>query len=101
MVFSQALVHLPIMNFKIKNDKQILIRYIETNYKIKQLKYIEDKCWSNGNDLLNMGFIFSELTQPNCYIILKHKKIKIIETLEYLDNQKIYDCGNLVFTKTY
>ena len=99
-----------------------LLKYFERTYKPKSIITYADRRFSQGNMYFQLGFNYISLTNANYWWInsknlynryqtQKHKLKKLLEkfdeTLSETENMinhhfyKIYDCGNLVFTKEY
>ena len=97
-----------------------LLTYFERNFKPKSIITYADRRFSKGNMYCKLGFKLDHVSKPNfIWIDKKHniksrmnsQKFKIITdenknlTAEQImikaGFNKIYDCGNLVFTKLY
>jgi len=101
-----------------------LMKYFIKNYNPSSIISYANRRWSDGNLYRKMGFDEVGQTEPNYfyfkpseYILhsrIKFQKHKLKEQLESFDNsltetenmynndyRKIYDCGNLVFVKTF
>jgi hypothetical protein len=97
-----------------------LLKYFERNYNPKSIITYADRRFSQGNMYYKLGFKLDHISNPNfIWIDKKHniksrmnsQKFKIITdenknlTAEQImikaGYNKIYDCGNLVFTKSY
>jgi len=101
-----------------------VLKYFERNYKPKSIISYANLRWSYGDIYKTLGFEYSHKTEPNYFYFKKNKyelfsrikfqKHKLKNLLEVFDEnltesenmysnnyRKIYDCGNLVFTKTY
>lgn len=105
-----------------------LLKYFERIYKPKSLVSYANRRWSQGNVYEKLGFEFSHNTEPGYFYFLNNKnnklrdylisrtqfqKHKLKEMKHYSDERteaeimflegydKIYDCGNKVYTKYY
>ena len=105
-----------------------LLKYFEKEYKPNSLISYANYAWGNGNLYQQLGFSFTELSDPSYvwvktrdtyqYVYTRYQtqkyKLKDLlgkdnfdpnksETDNMLDNGflKLYDCGNLVFVKEY
>lgn len=100
-----------------------LLKYFERNYKPKSLISYADMNWSNGNLYSTIGFNYEGMTEPGYFYYdpvnevrisrqkcQKHKLVKLgydsnkTETIictEDLGYYKIYDSGNLIYSKKY
>lgn len=109
-------------NFRIIGGAGKLLKYFERNYQPKSIITYADRKWSNGNLYKQINFNFIRFSSPGYFYMkdyktrlsrhqfMKHKlKDKINnfdENLTEWENMKsngydkIYDCGNYVFTKT-
>ena len=102
-----------------------LLKYFENVYKPHSLVSYADRRWSNGNVYHKLGFTYSHSSEPNYWYFKlrdssclfnrmkfqKHKQKKLlkefdpekseIENMVINGYDRIFDCGNLVFVKTY
>jgi len=102
-----------------------LLKYFEINYKPKSIITYADQKWSTGNLYDKLGFTLIDESGPNYFYVSdytgelysryqcqKHKLPDILgdrfnKNLTETDNMlnagfmKIFDCGNLVYSKTY
>jgi len=101
-----------------------LLKYFETQYKPKSLISYANRRWSKGNFYEKTGFEFKHITKPNYFYFevsknslysrnafQKHKLQNLLESFdpniteaENMYNNKyrrIYDSGNIVYTKEY
>ena len=101
-----------------------LLKYFERTYQPKSLVSYADRRWSIGKLYNALGFKFTHASRPDYWYFnnkdfelknrLKFQKHKLKDILEVFDDNKsevqnmrdngyhrIFDCGNLVFEKTY
>ena len=99
-----------------------LLKYFERSWKPKSLVSYADRRWSQGKLYKALGFKLNHASGPNYWYFknlklesrIKYQKYKLKDILEVFDESKtevenmiangyhmIYDCGNLVFEKTY
>lgn len=100
-----------------------LLKYFEKTYSPKELVSYADRRWSNGNMYFKLGFEKKNDSTPNYWYFgkdyqrlsrLQFQKHKLKDLLETFDPNKtevenmqnngykrIFDCGNLVFIKSY
>lgn len=99
-----------------------MLKYFEKMYKPKSIISYANRRWSQGNVYDKLGFNKSHITSPGCWYykngeyfhrqqLQNHKLHRILENYDALISSKenirkngyytIYDCGNLVYTKTY
>jgi hypothetical protein len=120
----QICLYCSINNFNINNGLNLLIQNFENKYNPNLIKVNVDKRWSIPNTYINLGFKVDLDKPPNywytnknaCIRVNKHffkhdtLKIKLPiynSKLNDWDNitnngwDKIWDCGNYVFYKTY
>ena len=111
-----------ISNFTIIGGAGKLLKYFERNFNPKSIVTYADRRWSKGNLYFKLGFKLDHISTPNYFYVKnqhrfsriqfqKHKLENILENfnpnLSEAQNMKnngygkIYDCGNLVFEKTY
>ena len=98
-----------IIDFCIKSDLNIkegfesFLKYFEKNFNPKKLYASINRRYSIGNQFLSTSFKLIETTLPKCSYFIYNKKQKIFNSLKTQTNNchTIYDCGNLVFEKTY
>lgn len=110
-----------LLNIKLLAGAGKLLKYFERNYTPKNIITYADRSYSQGNLYRQIGFKNCSQTTPNynwikgCFIISryqsqKHKlksilgekfNNKLSESENMLKNGflKIYDCGNLIFSK--
>lgn len=112
------------LNHHIVGGASKLLKYFERNYKPKSLISYADRRWSKGDLYHKLGFEIIGNTKPNYWYIdfktqnihsrIKYQKHKLKNILENFDENlsetenmknngygKIYDCGNLIFTKNF
>ena len=112
------------LNYHVIGGAGKLLKYFERNYHPKSLISYADRRWSVGNLYLKLGFEHILNTIPNYWYIdfhnlklfsrvkfQKHKLHNILENynenISESENMKnngygrIYDCGNMVFVKSY
>lgn len=111
-----------LLNYSITGAFSRLLSFFEKKHKPKSLITYADRRYSKGNVYLNNGFILSHTSSPNYYYVIgakrenrinwqKHKlksKLKIFDekltewqNMESNGYYRIFDSGNLVFTKNY
>jgi very-short-patch-repair endonuclease len=99
-----------------------LLKHFERNYSPSKIKTYADLRWSNGNLYEKLGFEHTHNSPPNYFYIInglresriKYQKHKLETKLDIFDpllseyeNMKangydrIWDCGNMVFVKSY
>ena len=99
-----------------------LLKHFEKTYQPKSLVSYADRRWSQGKLYKALGFKLNHASGPNYWYFknlklesrIKYQKYKLKDILEVFDESKtevenmiangyhmIYDCGNLVFEKTY
>ena len=99
-----------------------LLKYFERNYSPKSIVSYADRRWSQGNLYEKLGFKLNSISNPNYWYIVdgqlesrvKYQKHKLKNLLEHFDESmsewenmknngfnRIFDCGNLVYIKTY
>ena len=101
-----------------------LLTHFERNYKPKNIVSYADRRWSKGNLYRQLGFELDHISPPDYFYFnksdlyresrIKYQKHKLPKLLENFDPNKtesenmsangflkIWDCGNLVFVKTY
>lgn len=101
-----------------------LLTHFERKYKPKNIVSYADRRWSRGNLYKQLGFELDHISNPDYFYIkdhsgiresrVKYQKHKLSKLLENFDPSKtesenmsangyyrIWDCGNLVFVKTY
>ena len=102
-----------------------ILKYFERNYNPISLLSYADIRWSNGNVYEKLGFSLDHISKPNYWYFKPHsparlynrvgfQKHKLKDILEQYDPSesesknmsnngyyRIYDCGNLVYVKTY
>lgn len=102
-----------------------LLVYFEKSFKPSSLISYANRRWSNGNLYRKLGFTYSHATKPSYYYFhttdvskvysrVQFQKHKLKEKLKEFNPElsektnmfangyrRIYDCGQLVFTKEY
>jgi len=112
-----------ISNFNCVGVASKLFKYFERKYQPTQIISYADRRWSEGNLYYKLGFTLDHISSPNYWYMHKSnylkrmhrynfrkstlKKLKIFNpNLSEWENMKnngydrIWDCGNYVFTKT-
>jgi predicted Zn-ribbon and HTH transcriptional regulator len=112
------------LNHHIAGCAERLLGFFEKNYQPKSLVSYADRRWSNGGLYKRLGFLHLENTVPNYWYVdfreqilisrMKFQKHNIKDlskeydaSLSVSENVKnngygrIYDCGNMVFVKSY
>lgn len=110
------------LNTNVVGGASKLLKYFERNYQPKSLISYANLQWSSGGIYNTLGFELSHQSEPNYwwvrggeilsrYACQKHKLNSLLsifdETLSETQNMKannynkLYDCGNLVFIKSY
>jgi hypothetical protein len=112
-----------INNFVIVGGADKLLKYFERNYNPYEIRTYADRRWSQGDVYYKLGFKLDHISPPNHWYlknylqriyrfnfrknVLKDKLEKFDPKLSEWENMKangydrIWDCGNLVFKKTY
>lgn len=112
-----------INHFVIVGGADKLLKYFERNYQPKTLTTYADRRWSQGDVYYKLGFQLDHISAPSYWYtkdyyhriyrfnfrknILKTKLAKFDPNLSEWENMKangydrIWDCGNMVFTKKY
>lgn len=112
-----------ISNFSIVGGAGKLLKYFERTYKPTKITSYADKRWSEGNLYEKLGFNKARESKPNYWYFKKREKLyhrfnfrksELPKKLQTFDPNKtewenmrengwnrIWDCGNLVFEKTY
>ena len=113
-----------ISSFNVMGGAGKLVSYFEKNFNPKILTTFADRRWSVGNLYDKLGFQMSHVSPPNYWyfrnndrhrlsreMFQKHKLKTILskfdENLTEVENMtangyfRIFDCGNLVYKKTY
>jgi hypothetical protein len=126
---TRGAINMELLRYSVKNNTQIvggaskLLKYFENNNKnCKELISYADLRYSNGSLYETLGFKLDHISKPNYWYIIggelkhrvnyqKHKLSKILKIYEesltewenMLNNgyDRIWDCGNLVYKKTY
>lgn len=110
-------------NFSIIGGAGKLLKYFERNYNPSKIITYADKRWSVGELYLKLGFTYSHDSKPNywyfqtiekLYHRFNFRKSELLKKIKQFDpnlteweNMKangwnrIWDCGNMVFVKTY
>lgn len=109
-------------NFVIVGIANKMLSYFENHYSPKTVITYADRRWSEGKLYYSLGFNLDHISRPNPWYVknkqryhrfgfkksdLKDRLEKFDEKLSEWDNMKangwnrIWDCGNLVFKKTY
>lgn len=112
-------------NFNIVGGAGKLLKHFEREWSPTTIISYADRRWSIGNLYKQLGFIEVRKTTPNYYYVhpstgylresrIKYQKHKLFNMLDSFDPNKtewenmqdhgyskIYDCGNLVFEKTF
>ena len=113
------------LNYHVIGAAGKLLKYFEEKYQPKSIVSYADRRWSTGNLYKKLGFKLENISGPNYWYFLlndnrtifsrvvfqKHKQEKLLKYFDknlteeqnmYNNNySKIFDCGNLVFVKTY
>ena len=112
------------LNYHVVGAAGKLLSYFEKTYRPKSLVSYADRRWSQGKVYKALGFTLDHISAPNYWyfksnsLILesrvkfqKHRQKKLLENFDpsktEVENMKankyfrIFDCGNLVFTKIY
>jgi hypothetical protein len=108
------------LNSNVVGGASKLLNYFVENYKPKEIISYADIRWSNGNLYSKMGFNLIGRSSPNYYYILNRRRTirlkfkKHILVSEGYDKSlseseimlkrgiyRIFDCGNLVYKKTF
>lgn len=112
------------LNYHIPGAASKLLTFFERNYKPRNLLSYADRRWSKGNLYEKLGFKLDHISSPDYWYVtpkyliresrLKYQKHKLPQLLEHFDPSKtevqnmlengyeqVFDCGNLVYVKTY
>lgn len=108
------------LNSNVVGGASKLLNYFVENYKPKEIISYADIRWSNGNLYSKLGFNLISRSSPNYYYILNRRRTsrlkfkKHILVSEGYDKSlseseimlkrgiyRIFDCGNLVYKKTF
>lgn len=112
------------LNYHIPGAASRLLKYFEKNWKPHSIVSYADRRWSMGNLYNALGFSLDHISPPNYWYFKtnmlylesrvkyqKHQQKKYLDKFDAnkteVENMKdngylrIYDCGNLVFTKVY
>lgn len=110
------------LNYSVMGGASKLLKYFERKYKPKSIISYANRRWSRGNLYFNLGFEYNGKSNPNYFYFkdnnlesrVKYQKHKLKDILEVFDEnltesenmynndfRKIYDSGNLIFTKIY
>lgn len=110
------------LNYHILGAAGKLLKYFERTYQPKSIVSYADRRWSKGKLYKVLGFKLDHVSAPNYWYVFgdtiksrlqfqKHKLKNILEkyneNLSEVENMKnngyyrIFDCGNLVFSKYY
>lgn len=103
--------------FRVLGAASKLLKYFEKNYICDVLFSYADRRWSGGDLYTTIGFDFVGITKPNYWYFKNNKKrihrfslrktkedSKVLTEWEIRKTQKwnrIWDCGNLKFSKIY
>jgi hypothetical protein len=126
---TRGAINMELLRYSVKNNTQVvggaskILKYFEDNNKdCKELISYADLRYSTGGLYETLGFKLDHTSKPNYWYIIdgelkhrvnfqKHKLSKILttydETLTEWENMllngydRIWDCGNLVYKKTY
>ena len=71
--------------------EKLLKQFISIN-KPKLITYSINRRWDNGSDLKKIGFEYCGETEPSFTYVVNDRRLK-----ESVSNNKIYDCGKLIF----
>ena len=113
------------LGYHIPGAASKLLKYFEQLYSPKSLVSYADRRWSQGKLYNALGFKLNHVSGPNYWYFksytqiklesrIKYQKFKLKNILDVFDENKtevenmkangyhrIFDCGNLVFEKTY
>lgn len=110
------------LNSTVVGGANKLLKYFENKYKPKSIISYADKRWSNGGVYFQLGFEHTHDSEPNYYYVdgferrnrFSFRKDILVSKYgcpenmterefcrEVLGMNRIYDCGNMVFRKTY
>lgn len=111
------------LNIIVVGGASKLLKYFERTYNPKSIVTYADRRWSGGELYETLGFEFSHASEPNYWYFkknpilesrIKYQKHKLKDILEDFDStltevenmynngyNRIFDCGNLVFTKFF
>ncbi len=102
-------------NYHIPGIASKLLKYFELNYSWNKIFSYADRRWSQGNLYQKLKFQFDSYTQPNYWYIKQNKRIHRFNLRKKINESKdipewilrqnegyyrIWDCGNLKYTKT-
>ncbi len=97
-----------IFNFEIIGGEAKLLSLFEQIFEPKSLKCFADKRWSSGGIYKNLGFNLIKETQPKHwnfknghYNLNKNPRSKDWADMQSKGWNRIWDCGNILFEKTY
>lgn len=112
------------LGYHIPGGASKLLKHFERNYAPKSLVSYADRRWSTGKMYKSLGFLLDHVSKPDYWYFrpktlmlesrIKYQKHKLHSILDIFDESKtevenmkangyhrIFDCGNMVFVKTY
>lgn len=97
-----------VANFIVVGGMGKLVKHFEQSIYPTSIGSYVDIRWGTGISFKKIGFVLLRKTKPNYFFVYHANRVsrleykKLYKTNSFLRNKKkIYDCGNLVFVKTY